>query len=204
MLVEINLLQKKEQQRSFLLITAMALLLVVCLIFAAFYFIGSHYSSKIESAQTRINDARETASAIEAQLNEFESSNSAQILQESVEWAKEYPVKSVPLLRKLTQLLPERGFIQAFTYEQSGIVQLAVQFDSSREAAYYLNSLHGSAWIQDAAISSVTTGDQDTLPDDEGTDYLPRYLAEFEIIINNDTEEDPDVENSLDEGSGGV
>lgn len=59
-------------------------------------------------------------------------------------------------MRHLTALLPERGFIQSFAYTEAGTVTISVQFDSSREAAYFIESLKDSDWIEDVSLTSLT------------------------------------------------
>jgi hypothetical protein len=65
-------------------------------------------------------------------------------------------------MQHLTSLLPERGFIQSFGYTESGAVTLTVQFDSAREAAYFLNSLNHSKWIEEASLNSLAAAETNT------------------------------------------
>jgi hypothetical protein len=51
--------------------------------------------------------------------------------------------------------LPERGFIQSFAYTEAGTISLSVQFDSAREAAYFLDNLNESKWIEESSLSSL-------------------------------------------------
>jgi hypothetical protein len=124
---------------------------------------------------------------------------------------------------ELTSLLPERGFIQSFKYEESGTVTLTAQFDTSSEAAYYLDSLNHSKWIEEATLTSLNATTENTSESSMGqtkltntpdhysqnnsidtttqnnhgidvnangstselnTDYLPRYIGQFEIKLN--------------------
>ena len=124
-----------------------------------------------------------------------EATDSLTQLASTVEWAKAYPVKTVPVLQKLTSLLPERGFIKTFTYEETGNIVLTVQFEQSREAAYYLSSMLDSNWVSDAKINSLQaiTEFYDQTMDENFDDshvknekYIPRYQGEFEITLNQD------------------
>jgi hypothetical protein len=58
-------------------------------------------------------------------------------------------------MQHLTALLPERGFIQSFGYTETGTVTISVQFDNPREAAYFLDSMNKSDWIDKASLSSL-------------------------------------------------
>ena len=124
-----------------------------------------------------------------------EATDSLTKLDNTVKWAKAYPLKTIPVLQELTSLLPERGFIKTFTYEETGKIVLTVQFEQSREAAYYLSSILDSNWISDAklnSLQSVTKFYDNTM--DENFDeshvtnetYIPRYEGEFEITLNQD------------------
>jgi hypothetical protein len=84
------------------------------------------------------------------------ANNSATQLENAVKWANDYPIQTIPVMRKLTSLLPERGFIQRFGYTEDGTVMLSVQFDSSRDAAYFLSNLTNSQWIEDVSLNSLT------------------------------------------------
>ena len=83
--------------------------------------------------------------------------------------------------------------MKTFTYEETGTLLVHVQFEQSREAAYYLSSLLDSKWISDAKLNSLNavTGFYDSTMDENFDDshvknekYIPRYEGEFEITLN--------------------
>ena len=84
-----------------------------------------------------------------------ESQMSITLLKNAVEWANNYPIQTIPVMQHLTGLLPERGFIQTFGYTEAGTVTLSVQFDSSREAAYFFDNLNESDWIDEASLKLI-------------------------------------------------
>lgn len=201
MLVEINLLPKKEPKKiSFLLIGILFILLLA----AGSIFFSFQYkteSGKLETLKAEIQSTKELAAAEEQKIAVIESSNSAAELEKMVKWAEEYPIETVSVLRQLISMLPDRGFIQSFTYNETGLINLMAQFDTLREASYYLNELTESAWISDAKLLSLETaavGDEaeattpgqiQAVEDIKGNKlnndpFLPRYVGNFEIKLN--------------------
>ena len=53
----------------------------------------------------------------------------------------------------------KRGFIQSFSYQETGDVSLTVQFDSTRQAADFLNHLQASEYVKSTELKSVTTSE---------------------------------------------
>ncbi len=190
MLVEINLLPKKERQsRGVLLIILSSVFLgIIC---------GTLYFWQYQSHQSQLN-ALEQEYEMTAQLIEMEqqkvvsqeNSNSVTQLTEKVKWANQYPVKTVPLLRHLNGFLPERGFIESFSYAENGDIKIEVRFDKAEEAAYYLKDLSSTSIVTNAMVSSL-----EAAPVEEETEesensgsvelkYDPRYIGAFELTLN--------------------
>jgi Tfp pilus assembly protein PilN len=156
MLVEINLLPKKERGKK-------SLILMIISFAALFLFIGGLYfwqlqgvRNDIVSVDRQIDMTKKIIETTQNNPNNNESALSVTVLKNAVEWANSYPIQTVPVMQHLTALLPQRGFIQTFGYIEAGTVTLSVQFDSSREAAYFLDNLNESDWIDDASLSSLT------------------------------------------------
>jgi Tfp pilus assembly protein PilN len=212
MLVEINLLPQKEPRKFnlILLIVILALILVV----VGFYFWQIQTTkSEVQNLDKQISMTKEIAVKEEKNAESNESQMSISLLKGAVEWANSYPIQTIPIMQHLTSLLPERGFIQSFAYAEAGTVILTVQFDSAREAAYFLDNLGESEWVGEPTLNSLTiqekekaentatqtTGeespaepvneDQVSTPENENNDnsndqYLPRYIGQFEIKLN--------------------
>lgn len=196
MLVEINLLPEKETKKKSLLVLIIILIGILLIGGGTLFFLNRMYESKITTIEKQIASAEELVAIQQQKLVSYESSDSIAQLKQTVDWAGQYPIKTVPVLKKLTELLPERGFIRTFNYEETGTVSFSVQFESSREAAYYLNNLHSSDWIETAKLNSVNAETQfydkelgQTKPDEtklKNEEYVPRYVADFEITLNKD------------------
>ena len=199
MLIDINLLPQKEAKNKTLLVLA---IIVAAILFLGAFFVfwlNRSYESQIASLDQQIASTESLISAEQQKVVTTEASDSQSILKSTVEWAEAYPLKTVPVVQKLTSLLPERGFVKTFTYEETGTVLVHVQFEQSREAAYYLSSLLDSEWISDAKLNSLNavTGFYDNTMDENFDDshlknekYIPRYEGEFEITLNGDVIKD--------------
>ncbi|MDR7077920.1 type IV pilus assembly protein PilN [Neobacillus niacini] len=160
MLVEINLLPQKEPRKTSFLI-ALAAVVVIFLTVGTFYFLQIQSTKNdIANVDQQISTTKKLAEIEEKNAHINESAMSVTLLKSAVEWANSYPIQTIPVMQHLTGLLPERGFIQTFAYTEVGTVSLTVQFDSSREAAYFLDSLLDSEWIDDASLNSLTAKEQ--------------------------------------------
>ncbi|MDZ5470810.1 hypothetical protein SM124_03495 (plasmid) [Bacillus sp. 31A1R] len=190
MLVDINLLPTKEPKNKTLLMLVILLGIILISGVTSLYLLKGSYDKEITSITNEINRTQQVIAEEQQKIIEFEESNSVTELKNAVNWAKEYPIKTIPLIKHLTGLLPERGFIQSFTYEETGEIKLTVQFDTSREAAFYLKNLLDSNWINEVFLETVTTKElneqqeMDDLESDEIIKYTPRYIGEYKLLIN--------------------
>ncbi|MFF2447721.1 PilN domain-containing protein [Neobacillus sp. NPDC058068] len=165
MLVEINLLPQKEPKKFALIIT-LSSLLAVFLVIGGFYFWQTQsVKDELTSLDRQISTTKKIAEKEQQNSETVASSSSVTQLKSAIEWAKDYPIQTVPVMKHLTSLLPERGFIQSFGYTESGAVTLTVQFDSARESAYFLDSLNHSKWIEEASLNSLAATETNTETD---------------------------------------
>ncbi|WP_052948877.1 hypothetical protein [Mesobacillus campisalis] len=159
MLVDINLLPKKEQKNIKIIIILLAALLLVSL--AGFFLLwqGKSYNQQIASLDEQITTTQQLAEIEQEKVLAVQTSNSVAVLESAVNWASEDPLKTVPVIKHVTSLLPKRGFIQNISYSESGTVSLTVQFDTSRDAAYYLKTLLNSEWFSEVTLGSVASAE---------------------------------------------
>jgi type IV pilus assembly protein PilN len=192
MLVEINLLPKKEHKKSSRLIMVIAGILLFTITFSIVFFQGNSYEKKMASLDKQIESIQKLNEVQQAKLAEGESGNSAVKLQEAVNWAEQYPFDTVPLLQNIIALLPERAFIQNFEYSNTDSVIIKIQLDASRDAAFYLSSLKGSDWVEDVTLMNIVAEKKveetavsttETSSEQEEVKVLPRYSAVFEITF---------------------
>jgi Tfp pilus assembly protein PilN len=160
MLVEINLLPQKEPKKFAFFIVLGVFLAVLLFAGIYYYFLISSTKANIDTVDREISMTQKVREQQEQKSNVVETTDSVSKLKTAIDWADTYPIETIPVMRHLTSLLPERGFIQSFGYTEAGTITLTVQFDSSREGAYFLNSLLESEWVEDANLSSLTAAAQ--------------------------------------------
>lgn len=157
MLVEINLLPERKPRKSSFIFLFVSILSVIVVVSAVYFLQGQSIKAEMASVNRELTLTQKIAARDTNPTNKVPVSTSVSQLENAIKWTNEYSIKSVPVMRKLNALLPERGFIQSFAYTEAGTINLTVQFDTASEAAYFLNSLTGSKWIQDASLNSLTT-----------------------------------------------
>ena len=160
MLIEINLLLRKEPKK-FNIVYLSAIAAVLILIGGVYFWQIKSVKSNVESVDQQITMTEKITEKEQQRAQTNEASTSVDLLKSAVDWANAYPIQTIPVLRHLNSLLPERGFIQSFAYSESGTVTISVQFDSTREAAYFLDSLKKSDWIEDASLNSLTANESE-------------------------------------------
>jgi type IV pilus assembly protein PilN len=186
MLVEINLLPKKENTKSSQLMITLVILLLVAVSSAIIYLQGNSYQSKIKSVDNETASVQKLNAVEQKKLTSTESGNSGSKLKDAVTWVQQYPFETVPLLREIITLLPERGFIQKFDYTKANSVIIKIQFDESREAAFYLSSLKHAEWVREVTILNVMAVTEEEANTDNNLKeekVIPRYSAEYEITF---------------------
>lgn len=188
MLVDINLLPQKERDRPAVLIAAVAILLLAILIWAVFAMMASAEADEQQALQLQAQGVLAEQEQIRNELEARQGMNEEQQLQATVEWAESYQFDTIPLLEELVSLLPVRGFFQTFSYIGLDQAQLVVQFDSSREAAYYLAQLKSSELLASATLDNVETeiideaAEEDVIIDPSE----PRYLATYTLLFQDE------------------
>jgi type IV pilus assembly protein PilN len=192
MLVDINLLPKKEHRKSSQFVIAISILLLLAAASIAIYIQGSTYESKMASVDKQIESVQKQNTVHQEKLSGDEAGNSAIKLQSAVQWAEQYPMETVLLMQNIIALLPERGFIQNFEYSNLNTVLITIQYDASREAAYYLSALKQSEWVLEADLLKVVAEKMEEEAEEPesseiGTSaekILPRYSAAYKITFN--------------------
>ncbi|MFJ8255901.1 hypothetical protein ACIQ4Z_01300 [Peribacillus asahii] len=194
MLVDINLLQKKEKKASFFLIF---ILVGVIVLVAAGVFAWKMYETQVakeKQLETVLSQYKEEKVLKEQSLSKAASDNGVEQLNAAIAWAEETDTSTSFFLRHITSLLPERGYFMNFSFAEGKTADLSIQFDSSREAAFYLKSLQNSPYINEAELLSIETesisSEEDTV---EEENVLPRYMASYRFVVN---------EKALQEGEG--
>lgn len=190
MLVDINLLPQKERDRPAFLIAAISILLVAVIVWAVLALMAGSHANEQETLTAQSVQVASEQAAIRTQLEAAQGMNEEQQLKATVDWAESYQFDTVPLLEELVSMLPERGFFESFSYTGLDQAILSVQFDTAREAAYYLAQLKASELIESAALDSVAQNELETVEGEEGVvieestiQETPRYLATYTLIF---------------------
>lgn len=180
MLVEINLLPKRERKSQ--LIPLLSIVVAMLLIVGAttFYVIVQRMEQQITQLKTELDQTKALRIAEEEKQKTKTNASVGAQLQEAIRWAEQYPVHTVALLHELIERLPERGFLMNVSYARDGVIQLTVQFDTTRESAAYLQTLKDASFIADVKLTSLTATEGKT--EEEGT--MPRYIGQFSVQLN--------------------
>ncbi len=163
MLVEINLLPKKEP-RKFGFLAALLIFAVLFLSIAAIYLWQIHSTNQqLEKANKQLALLAKVIETKTTQSRQNKTPNYGNRLKNSINWVESSKIEMVPVLDELTSLLPERGFILSFQSEtESDTVKLSVQFDTANDAAYYLNRLNQSKMVAEASIGTISSNPAST------------------------------------------
>ncbi|WP_046173966.1 hypothetical protein [Domibacillus indicus] len=189
MLIDINLLPaKKKKSVPFFVWLIIGLLLLGA--GAALFAAVNIKQGQLERAEQELATQQQLRETLEgaALSSNTASETSADQLRQAVEWSQVRRLPASPILQHLVSLLPERGFFLAMSYTSEETMNLTVQFDTSRQGAFYLSQLKSSDWIEKAAILQLDTSVDETEEEAkkilELTDGLPRYLVQYEIVFN--------------------
>lgn len=193
MLVDINLLGDKERDRPGFVVAAISLILLGLVTGLVLYFLGNTYSNKQQVLAAQSAEVVGQQAAIQEQMVTTAALSDTQKLQKTVEWAESYQYDTLPLIRELTSLLPERGFFMSFAFSTPNQVNISAQFDTSRDTAFYLTQLKSSEMITDVELSTVSyqpvveeaveETEVITTDDEDKEEVMPRYLATYAITF---------------------
>lgn len=192
MLVDINLLPQKERDRPAFLVAAISILLVAIVIWAVFFFMArANVADQAEYLAESEQIAAEQA-ILRAEVEQSAGLNEEQQLKATVDWAVNYQFDTVPLLNEMVATLPQRGFFNSFSYIEPNQATLTLQFDTTREAAYYLAQLKASELVASVTLDSVANQAVETVAvegeeiDEQAIQENPRYLATYSIVFVDD------------------
>lgn len=189
MLVDINLLPQKERDRPAFLIAAISILLIAIVIWAVLFFMARANAAEQADYLAQTEQISAEQAVLRAEIDQSAGLNEEQQLQATVDWAVNYQYDTIPLLNELVSILPERGFFNSFSYIEPNQATLTLQFDTTRQAAYYLTQLKASELIASVTLDSVANQAVETavvegeaIPEDAILEN-PRYLATYSIVF---------------------
>ncbi len=188
MLVEINLLPKKSRKGKTIFIIIGIIIFLLVLIAGFLIWQIQSKETMLEDTQNRLDVTLNIIEQKNQQLAEYNSETSVKELEQAIQWAETQSFDSVFLLDELTKMLPERGFILDFKIDENYKINQVIQFDTRSAAAYYLHTLLANEWVEEAVISEAKSDELNL--DEEGknpyseNNVLPRYIAQYELILN--------------------
>ena len=190
MTVEINLLGKKEKRNGAPYVI-LAVFLLLALGLGLFGFMMQlKMSGQLAMLEQQLQSAKQLNQVYGQKANEAKSTTAVEDLEATIKWVETFPTPTVYLIRHLTSLLPERGFIMNFSYADDGSLTLTVQTDTSREIAYYLKYLTDSPFFTEVNLNSITTtpvnpvNDRNRYQASDNPNYLPRYTGQLQLKVN--------------------
>ena len=85
----------------------------------------------------------------------------------------------MPILDEVTKLLPERGYVLEYDQVDVKTVNIKIQFDTKREAAYYLTRMIDSSYFEQVMLQKLNamTGNVN------GEDGVPRVEATYQVKV---------------------
>jgi type IV pilus assembly protein PilN len=193
MLVEINLLPKKDEKNIAIYVMAGIFLFLLIILFVCFSFYLNGKKEELNTLDKQVTMNQKILEIQQQKLKSYQSSNSVVKLGTVIKWAKDQPNNIVYVLQKLTSALPQRGFILEFELNGESKITQKVQFDTKTDAAYYLSSILKYPWITDAVINDVNQTDLKQLANNQNStqdqtvtegEIVPRYQAEYQIDLN--------------------
>ncbi|MFB1080528.1 PilN domain-containing protein [Jeotgalibacillus sp. JSM ZJ347] len=184
--ISINLLPRKQRKQRFNKVFILPILIAFILLIAAVFVLQWSKNEELSILESRLEQAEQEKLLLEQQNAVSEPSGGITDLESAITFMEDYPIPTVEVLDYLTELLPERGFFESFQYTDTGLITLTVQFDLSREAAFYLHQLEQSDRVAEASLQSMVTEEIDT--EAAGTEeILPRYIAQYTVMLNKQT-----------------
>ncbi|WP_377888303.1 PilN domain-containing protein [Alkalihalobacillus sp. R86527] len=181
MLIEINLLPKKTRRTFSFIYVPISVVAVLLITFIIMLVNANQLKNEQAELDQKVERTTELLSVMQG--NDSEIVNSADTLQQYVSWLDSVEFSTVKLLDDLVTRLPERGFFMEYAFDGDETVTVTVQFDQMNEVSQYLNELNQSDNVTSASVLTVQTAQLAEESEEDGR-ILPRYVTDYEIVIN--------------------
>lgn len=174
MTVSINLVQKKTlgMWRWIAILAGVLFLLLVILLFESYETRSNLQANEEELLIRRAQVIEQTE-----MRNERQGLHTSEELINAVTWLEKERVDITAFLSELTALLPQRGYITSLQLSNRNELEVIVQFDMQREAAYFLHALKQAEWTKEAFIQTINE-QQNT--DGQSAQYEASYSFTFD------------------------
>lgn len=196
MLAEINLLPRKDRKNQARLIILLVILLSLIIVLTLLGFQLSALNKAEDVAEHKRSILHEQLDAKLEARNQETNKSSEEKLQSAVNFAEVTSQDIIPIIVELTEQLPERGYLMNYEQVDPRTINLTVQFDMNRDAAFYLARLKESQSFEQVFLEKITTnsknidetgGNTNKLDDKE----MPRINAHYYLKVgaNGDTKD---------------
>lgn len=182
MIVDINLLPKKEKKDISWLVVFVIILLLLLAAIVSFRQLYQLQQREVAALRTEWMNTQFISEQLSQQLDEEVKSANEQ-LREIITVVEGQLLPTTVILDHLVSQLPERGFFQSFDFFFPNEVKIVVQFDQWQEVAQFQHSLTASPLFQEVNLLSITTDEWDVNEGEKGS-YLPRYTASMLLAVN--------------------
>ncbi len=182
MLAEINLLPRRERRNIASYVIGGILLAMLLVGGMWFYLTMQQMKEDVRTMEKELLIAKTEVLQAQKDRADTTSLQASAKLEQAVKDAEKQHIKMVPVMAKVTSFLPERGMVQEFSYAETGIFTIQIQFDQRRDAAYFYKRLMDETWVKNVKLSVIEARD---VADGKGNSLgLPRYLASYEVTVN--------------------
>ena len=184
MVPEINLLPKRERQKSnFILILAISLVLLITVILLLFiqYFSVKGDIETLTAEETYTVAEKEDLTQL---VNEINMSGQGD-LQTSVTFAESVSKPVSPLLIEVNTLLEKHTYLRQFEFVNQNIL-ISVDVETMTSLSKFVDKLLVSNYFSDVKVESVTNFDLSNSSESEEKKFeiIPRYSAIINLNID--------------------
>lgn len=188
-MVEINLMPERTRRNIAPLLILILLILFTIILSVWLYNQYQLMNAQLENESQKLSVTEQLLKIENEKQAEVERSESFVKLKNAVQWTDQRAYSSVAIISHLTELLPERGFFLSAEIGEENDMALNVQFDTSKEAAYYLQRLKDSKKLIDVQLLSLSAA---SLEEQGNNETVPRYVGKYELTF--DSEKFPRVQ----------
>jgi type IV pilus assembly protein PilN len=154
MLVEINLLPKKEPRNITPYLMISSTVLIVMIIGYVMYSNITDEKKELVNVKAGIQQVKLQQITEEKKMKDNSNNNFTEQLQQIVGAIENKRLNSVDLMNRMVFLLPQKGYFKSYKYE-NGTITLHVLYKEYAEAAYYYKRLQEEEWVSSIKMSSV-------------------------------------------------
>ncbi|MBA2173446.1 hypothetical protein H0266_00885 [Halobacillus locisalis] len=180
-LIDINLLEEKEQPNRLPLFTIGLGILLLFLIGAVFLWQNQVLSTEQERLQEEVQMLQAEQANYQAVGEDVEQEQRRELV-EAANQMDDAVFPTVALVERMIALLPERGYFQSYVFDNSGLLDIQVRFDSLQEVAAYTNALSEERYVDAVEVGNILTESVDE--DLNQFEYRPRYIATYAVTIH--------------------